>query len=98
MIIIYLPQSLTYLDKRDIHINNFLEIEYPSSDNNKFRVRISKNSKEYFPLISWLSVTNELGDIKLNLNSRMFLHDCSIFNFDETIDWVEFTFSVKWFS
>jgi len=100
MIIIYLPQSLTYLNTRDIHINNFLEIEYPSPDNNKFRIRISKNSEEYFPLISWLSIKNELGNIKLNIepNLSMFLNDCSIFNFDETIEWVEFIFSIKWIS
>jgi len=85
---------------RDVKITNFLEIKYPNPDSSKFRIRISKNSDEYFPLISWLNNKSEKGNIKLNVleNTEMFLNECSIFNFDETIDWVEFTFSVGWFS
>jgi hypothetical protein len=98
MIIIYLPDSLTHIDTRDVNINSFLELEYPTKEKSQLRIRISNKSNEYLSLISWLSVPDDLGNIKINIEYlSMFLHDCKIFNFNETSDYVEFIFSVKWF-
>jgi len=107
-IIIYLPQSLSYLNIRDVIINkdSILETDLPNQSNKVIRMKLIKNN-EYLPLISWLSLPNDKGDIKYTMNNEcecnectttVFNHDCQITNFNEDTNWVEFTFSVEWFS